>query len=82
MADSSLIGPHDLGLSRAAGSRPGPAPAESHAGLRDFNDAQLRAALAANGGNVSRTARALQVSRMTLYRYMHRFGLNPQSPSR
>ena len=82
MADSSSIGPHDLGLSRTGASRPSPASAENHSGLRDFNDAQLRAALAANGGNVSRTARALNVSRMTLYRYMRRFGLNPQSPSR
>ncbi|HKT18222.1 MAG TPA: sigma-54 dependent transcriptional regulator [Stellaceae bacterium] len=82
MADSAWIGPHDLGLSRTTLGRAVAASPESHSRPRDVGEAQLRAALAAHGGNVSRTARALKISRMTLYRYMRRFGLNPQSPSR
>ena len=82
MADSSWIGPHDLGLSRTPLGRQATAPPNGPSASRDITETQLLAALAAHGGNVSRTARALKVSRMTLYRYMRRFGLNPQSPRR
>ena len=51
----------------AAPTRPRPAAA-STANLDDLEKAAIRQALAANGGNVSAAARALGISRNTIYR--------------
>ncbi len=82
MADTPWIMPQDLGLGQATPARRANGLGDSQTAMRAINEGQLRAALAANRGNVSHTARSLNISRMTLYRYMRRFGLNSEQAQR
>ena len=75
MTEGRLISPQDLGL------EPGGAPSPGSDGL---DDARIRAergaihiSLARTGKNITRAARDLGVSRMTLYRLMEKHGINP-----
>lgn len=74
MSEGRLITPEDLGLQMPTGLRNGDG----------LDDARVRAereaikiSLQGNGSNISRTARDLGVSRMTLYRLMGKHGINP-----
>ena len=74
MCDSSLIGPEDLGLD-----------SPSHRSSADIIDLEsvreaaerkaLKNALDHAGNNISKAARALSVSRMTLYRLLDKHKL-------
>ena len=78
LAEGRLIGPHDLGL------EPEPAPAHPGAGLGatriDAERAAIVASLQRSGGNVTQAARALAISRMTLYRQMAKHGIELAAP--
>ena len=78
LAEGRLISPHDLGLES------GPGPALSGTGLGatriDAERAAIVASLQRSGGNVTHAARALAISRMTLYRQMAKHGIEPVPP--
>ena len=79
MADTPWITARDLGLetSRRMPTVIRAAPAAIAVPYRQtIDETRLRAALAAQDGNISNTARALGISRTTIYRLMHRFGIN------
>ncbi|AWN45182.1 sigma-54-dependent Fis family transcriptional regulator [Methylobacterium terrae] len=65
-----VLGPEDLPEGLAARPAPAPAarPAPAAGRLDALAEEAMRAALAAHGGNVSRAARSLGISRSTLYR--------------
>ena len=75
LAEGRLIGPHDLGLDASL------ADSACGAGLGDLRTHAERAAIVASlersGGNVTHAARALAISRMTLYRQMAKHGIAP-----
>ena len=75
LAEGRLISPSDLGLDGALGSL------TAGAGLGDLRTDAERAAILASlqrsGGNVTHAARALAISRMTLYRQMAKHGIAP-----
>jgi two-component system NtrC family response regulator len=77
MAEGPTITSRDLELSAAAG------PADSESSLREAKELVERElvekALAENSGNISRAARALGISRPTLYSLMERYGLRKSS---
>jgi DNA-binding NtrC family response regulator len=73
MAESLWISARDLGLDENTKAS-GPA-AERAASRRTIDATRLRATLERNGGNISRTARELELSRMTVYRLIRRHGL-------
>jgi DNA-binding NtrC family response regulator len=88
LACEGLIGAADLGLPPPRGSddpgapgRAGAAGAAALAPERREGDAvsreTLEAALRDAGGNVSRAAQRLGLSRQALYRRLERFGLRP-----
>ncbi len=79
MADTPWITARDLGLetSRRMPTVIRAAPAAIAVPYRQtIDETRLRAALATQDGNISNTARALGISRTTIYRLMHRFGIN------
>jgi len=55
-------------VAEAVAAAPAPAPAETGASLEDLEWRAIRDALDRNEGNVSATARALGISRNTIYR--------------
>ncbi|OAS19412.1 sigma-54-dependent Fis family transcriptional regulator [Methylobacterium platani] len=63
-----VLGPEDLPEGIAARPAPAPRPAPAACRLETIAHEAMRAALAAHGGNVSRAARSLGISRSTLYR--------------
>jgi len=69
MTDHRLISPVDLELARAGDAGEGRLVGLEAARMRAEREA-IRVALARGGHNVSRAARELGVSRMTLYRLM------------
>ncbi|HKR62461.1 MAG TPA: helix-turn-helix domain-containing protein, partial [Thermoanaerobaculia bacterium] len=71
MASASTIRASDLGLASSA-SR---APRIEDMSLEDVEMLLIRKALARCGGNVSRAAEALGLSRSALYRRIQRYGL-------
>lgn len=76
MAESPWITARDLGLDRPLSApQPEPRTPTAAASRPAVDEQQLKAALAAQGGNVASTARALNLSRMTIYRLMHRYGI-------
>jgi DNA-binding NtrC family response regulator len=79
-----IILPGDLSLGEERGdgaSRAGPR-VESLQEARDQSEKRkLELALAINGSNITRTARDLNVSRMTLYRLMAKHGVSPNRDS-
>ena len=46
--------------------------------MTDLTADKIRAALTLNGGNVSAAARTLGVSRVTVYKWMARYGITVQ----
>jgi two-component system NtrC family response regulator len=74
LADGSFVGPCELELEDARGSTAGGIPT-----LREAREVLERKviirALQENGGNISRTARVLGISRPTLYELMSKYGL-------
>ena len=83
MAEKPWILPQDLGFEDgwdAEETAGNPPPEQTPAAdrpvrRRGIDAASLRAALAAHGGNVTDTAQALSISRMTVYRLARRFGI-------
>jgi DNA-binding NtrC family response regulator len=83
MVPGDVIAARDLSfLDGAVGALP---PADSHATLMPLHDARdqferdyILRALAANDGNMSRTAEALGVERSNLYKKMRGFGVAPR----
>ena len=73
MAEGRLITPEDLGLSGPVPLRHGEALEEAR--IRAERDA-IHVCLQGSGSNVTRAARDLGVSRMTLYRLMEKHGIN------
>jgi len=86
LADGEVIGPRDLDLAPSTGEGGGEASGETGAEavptLKEARETMerdlVRRALAECDGNVSRAARALGVSRPTLYEIMERLGLRSQ----
>ena len=74
MAEGSWITPLDLGIDEQAPSI-AMVPLALPARRRVIDEAVLRATLTQHGGNVTNAARALGVSRMTIYRLTERFGI-------
>jgi len=74
MSEHRLITPADLGLSSA--SAPKNVITLSRARAAAESDV-IRATLRSNANNVSRAARELGISRVTLYRLMEKFGIDP-----
>jgi DNA-binding NtrC family response regulator len=74
MAEGNWITPLDLGIDEHA-PQAAVTPLAPPARRPVIDEAVLRAALAQHGGNVTNAARALGVSRMTIYRLTERFGL-------
>lgn len=73
MAEGRLITPEDLDLELSTGLRNG--EALESARIRAERDA-IHVCLQDNGSNITRAARGLGVSRMTLYRLMEKHGIN------
>jgi two-component system nitrogen regulation response regulator NtrX len=81
MVASDRVGAHDLtfldpGMWPAAAGAPA-SLVRLHDARDDFEREYIRRALAAQGGNISRTAEALGVERSNLYRKMRAFGIAP-----
>ena len=74
MSEHRLITPGDLGL--ASASAPRNVITLSRARAAAESDV-IRATLRSHANNVSRAARALGISRVTLYRLMEKFGIDP-----
>ena len=74
MSEGRLITPEDLDLLAPTGLRNGEALEEAR--IRAERDA-IHVCLQGTGSNVSRAARDLGVSRMTLYRLMEKHGISP-----
>jgi DNA-binding NtrC family response regulator len=73
MSDGRLITPSDMGLSEEALARTGEALEDAR--IRAERDA-IADCLQCSGNNISRAARDLGISRMTLYRLMVKHGVN------
>jgi len=71
MASGSTIRPSDLGLSAPAGA----APRLDDMSLEEMEALLIRKALARHGGNVSKAAEALGLSRSAMYRRIQRYGI-------
>lgn len=71
LSDSPLLAWQDLGVDTAVGS------SKSHRGKMPESDERERIgrSLAESGGNVSRAAESLGISRVTLYKKMRKYGL-------
>lgn len=74
MAEKPWITAHDLGLEENACPRSGGYAIEP-ARRGSIDERTLRVALERANGNVTNAARALNVSRMTIYRLLRRYGL-------
>ena len=74
MSEGRLITPEDLDLQMQTGLRSGEALEEAR--IRAERDA-IHVCLQGSGSNVTRAARDLGVSRMTLYRLMEKHGISP-----
>jgi DNA-binding NtrC family response regulator len=75
MAEKPWISAHDLGLDENACPRVIRTSGSVVARRGNIDEATLREALHRADGNVTNAARALDVSRMTIYRLMRRFGI-------
>jgi DNA-binding NtrC family response regulator len=75
MAEKPWITAHDLGLEENACPRGGGGYAIEPARRGSIDEGTLRVALERANGNVTNAARALNVSRMTIYRLLRRYGL-------
>ena len=71
LSDSPLLAWQDLGVDTTVGS------SKSHRGKMPESDERERIgrSLAESGGNVSRAAESLRISRVTLYKKMRKYGL-------
>lgn len=74
MSEGRLITPDDLDLQAPTGLRNGEALEEAR--IRAERDA-IQICLQGSGSNVTRAARDLGISRMTLYRLMEKHGISP-----
>jgi two-component system, NtrC family, response regulator len=74
LSDGKMISPAELDLSGISDSREGPQGSLKEARQEFERDIIVRA-LKENGGNISKTARAIGISRPTLYELMERHGL-------
>ena len=74
LSEGHLIAPHDLGLALRCAAAPG---AGLGASRIDAERAAIGASLERAGRNITRAARDLGVSRMTLYRLMAKHGIQP-----
>ncbi|MCP4655311.1 MAG: sigma-54-dependent Fis family transcriptional regulator, partial [bacterium] len=63
----------------ARGRRAGALPAAGSMTLDEIEEAMIRQCLERYGGNVSKVARALGLSRAALYRRFEKFGLDPST---
>jgi DNA-binding NtrC family response regulator len=75
MAEGALIGAPDIGLDVKAPAAAKAVPAPTRRGGPLLDEATLRQALQRHRHNVSNVARALGVSRMTIYRSMRRYDI-------
>jgi DNA-binding NtrC family response regulator len=71
MSEGRLVGPGDMGF-EAADLEP---PVTLEAARASFERDIVETSLRANSNNVSRTARQLGISRVTLYRVMNRLNI-------
>lgn len=69
-----LPGHLPVSLNRAVSSLPAPTDANGVTNLQTMTDSAIEQVLAQQGGNISRSARQLGVSRNTIYRYLRRRG--------
>jgi DNA-binding NtrC family response regulator len=76
MAEKSWIGAQDLGVEENAGPRGAGRHDVEPLRRGSIDEATLRDALDRANGNVTNAARALDISRMTVYRLMRRFGID------
>ena len=76
VAEGPWIGAKDFGLEENGLRQRPPDPVGKPRRRTVIDEGSVRAALSAQDGNVTRSARALGISRMTLYRLMRRFGIN------
>ena len=76
LSEGRLIGPHDLGLGLAPRQAVAPG-AGLDASRTDAERAAIGASLERAGRNITRAARDLGVSRMTLYRLLAKHGIAP-----
>jgi DNA-binding NtrC family response regulator len=74
MAEDTLITAQDIGLDAGAPATAKPVPPATRGGPL-LDEATVRQALEQHAHNVSNIARALGVSRMTVYRSMRRYGI-------
>jgi DNA-binding NtrC family response regulator len=75
MGEHRLVSAADLGLAAPGASRPGLTLDDARA---RFERELLATSLRANGNKVSQTARQLGVSRVTLYRLIHKLNLRAE----
>lgn len=75
MAEGRLITPQDLDLDRRNGRRRLPSLQEARA---EADSRAIRTSLRLARNNCSQAARALGISRVTLYRLMEKYGIQPQ----
>ena len=73
LSESELLDVGDFPLSDAA--TPPPAPTADNARLDEIEKATIVRVLESHGGNVSRAAGALGLTRTSLYRRMEKYGL-------
>ena len=85
MAEGELIDAEDLGLKRQPVMAP-ETPADDLSSLRQAKELvekiHVEEALARHGGNISRTAREIGVSRPTLYSFIKKYNLEEARPIR
>jgi len=74
LLDGRVIGPEELELERPRPDAGGAQPSLKEA-RHDMEKELVARALQEHGGNISQTARALGISRPTLYQLMERHGL-------
>ena len=75
LTDGSEIGSGDLPFAPVDASSSSPAPPADTLDLSDIERAAVRRALSEYGGNISQAARALGLTRKSLYRRIEKYGL-------
>ena len=77
MSPGSAIGPADVRAVLPAAAEPQAAARRLAEAVQDFERAQIEAALAAAGGNVTQAATRLGLERSHLYKKMRKLGWRP-----